>query len=36
MLEGLQRFYLLNFTNIISLVLRAILTVMALRRGLVS
>ena len=33
MLEGLQRFYLLNFTNIIALVLRAILTVMALRRG---
>jgi O-antigen/teichoic acid export membrane protein len=33
MLEGLQRFYLLNFTNVISLVLRAILTVMALRRG---
>jgi len=33
MLEGLQRFYLLNFTNIVSLVLRAILTVMALRRG---
>jgi O-antigen/teichoic acid export membrane protein len=33
MLEGLQRFYLLNFTNVIALVLRAILTVMALRRG---
>jgi O-antigen/teichoic acid export membrane protein len=33
MLEGLQRFYLLNFTNIVSLVLRAVLTVMALRRG---
>ena len=33
MLEGLQRFYLLNFTNIVSLVLRAILTVVALRRG---
>jgi O-antigen/teichoic acid export membrane protein len=33
MLEGLQRFYLLNFTNVISLILRAILTVMALRRG---
>lgn len=33
MLEGLQRFYLLNFTNVISLVLRAILTVMALHRG---
>lgn len=32
-LEGLQRFYLLNFTNVLSLVLRAILTVMALRRG---
>jgi len=33
MLEGLQRFYLLNFTNIAGLVLRAILTVVALRRG---
>ena len=32
-LEGLQRFYLLNFTNVVSLVLRAILTVMALHRG---
>ncbi len=32
-LEGLQRFYLLNFTNIVALVLRAALTVIALRRG---
>src|SRR5271168_3423234 len=32
-LEGLQRFYLLNVTNVVSLVLRAILTVMALSRG---
>jgi len=32
-LEGLQRFYLLNFTNVIALVLRAILTIMALHRG---
>ena len=32
-LEGLQRFYLLNFTNVVALVLRAILTVMALHRG---
>jgi O-antigen/teichoic acid export membrane protein len=32
-LEGLQRFYLLNFTNIAALVLRAILTIIALHRG---
>ena len=33
MLEGLQRFYLLNFTNVVGLALRGILTVIALRRG---
>jgi O-antigen/teichoic acid export membrane protein len=33
MLEGLQRFYLLNITNVVALVLRAILTIMALHRG---
>ena len=32
-LEGLQRFYLLNFTNIAGLLVRAGLTVLALRRG---
>ena len=32
-LEGLQRFYLLNFVNITSTVLRAVLIVVALRRG---
>jgi O-antigen/teichoic acid export membrane protein len=32
-LEGLQRFYLLNFTNIAALLVRALLTVLALRRG---
>lgn len=32
-LEGLQRFYLLNFTNISSTLLRAILIVFALRHG---
>ena len=32
-LEGLQRFYVLNFTNISSTVLRALLVVIALRRG---
>ena len=32
-LEGLQRFYVLNFTNISSTVLRALLVVVALRRG---
>jgi O-antigen/teichoic acid export membrane protein len=33
MLEGMQRFYLLNFTNITALILRAGLTILALRRG---
>src|SRR5437879_2302522 len=32
-LEGLQRFYLLNFTNISSTLLRAVLIVIALRQG---
>ncbi len=32
-LEGLQRFYLLNFVNITSTILRAVLIVVALRRG---
>jgi O-antigen/teichoic acid export membrane protein len=32
-LEGLQRFYLLNFTNVGSTVLRALLIVIALRQG---
>jgi O-antigen/teichoic acid export membrane protein len=32
-LEGLQRFYVLNFTNITSTILRAILIVVALRHG---
>ena len=32
-LEGLQRFYLLNFTNITSTILRAVLIVLALQRG---
>ena len=32
-LEGLQRFYLLNFTSIGATVLRAVLIVMAVRRG---
>jgi len=32
-LEGLQRFYLLNFTNISSTLLRAVLIVIALRHG---
>jgi len=32
-LEGLQRFYLLNFTNITSTLLRALLIVLALQRG---
>jgi len=32
-LEGLQRFYVLNFTNITSTIVRAILIVIALRRG---
>ena len=32
-LEGLQRFYLLNFTNISSTLLRALLIVLALRHG---
>jgi O-antigen/teichoic acid export membrane protein len=32
-LEGLQRFYLLNFVNVTSTVLRAVLIVVALRRG---
>jgi O-antigen/teichoic acid export membrane protein len=32
-LEGLQRFYVLNFTNITSTILRAILIVIALDRG---
>ena len=32
-LEGLQRFYALNFTNITSTILRALLIVVALRRG---
>jgi O-antigen/teichoic acid export membrane protein len=32
-LEGLQRFYLLNFTNITSTLLRAVLIVIALRQG---
>jgi len=36
MLEGLQRFYLLNFTNVISLVLRGILTVMVFAQRLWS
>lgn len=33
-LEGLQRFYLLNLTNIVSTVLRAVLIVIALQHGL--
>jgi O-antigen/teichoic acid export membrane protein len=33
-LEGLQRFYLLNWTNIVATVLRAVLIVLALRHGL--
>jgi O-antigen/teichoic acid export membrane protein len=33
-LEGLQRFYLLNWTNMVSLVVRAALIVLALRHGL--
>jgi O-antigen/teichoic acid export membrane protein len=33
MLEGLQRFYLLNFTNIAALLVRAVLTIIALHRG---
>lgn len=33
-LEGLQRFYLLNWTNIVSTLLRAVLIVLALRHGL--
>src|SRR5580698_1462522 len=32
-LEGLQRFYLLNFVNVISTLLRALLIVVALRHG---
>ena len=32
-LEGLQRFYLLNFTNIAALLVRAVLTILALHRG---
>ena len=32
-LEGLQRFYLLNFTNVVALIIRAILTILALRHG---
>jgi len=32
-LEGLQRFYLLNFTNVFAMLLRAALTVLALRHG---
>jgi len=32
-LEGLQRFYLLNWTNMVSLVIRATLIVLALRHG---
>src|SRR5271166_4539390 len=32
-LEGLQKFYLMNWTNIVSMLLRAALTVLALRRG---
>lgn len=32
-LEGLQRFYLLNWTNMVSLVVRATLIVLALRHG---
>lgn len=33
-LEGLQEFYLLNWTNIVSLLIRAVLIVLALRHGL--
>lgn len=33
-LEGMQRFYLLNWTNIVSTLLRAVLIVFALRNGL--
>ncbi len=33
MLEGLQRFYLLNFTNVAGLLLRAALTILALHKG---
>lgn len=33
-LEGLQRFYLLNWTNIFSTLLRAVLIILALRHGL--
>ncbi len=33
-LEGLQRFYLLNWTNIVATLLRAVLIVFALRHGL--
>jgi len=32
-LEGLQRFYILNWTNVVSTLLRALLIVVALRRG---
>jgi O-antigen/teichoic acid export membrane protein len=32
-LEGLQKFYLMNWTNIVSMLLRAALTVVVLRRG---
>ena len=32
-LEGLQRFYLLNWTNMVSMIVRAILIVLALRHG---
>jgi O-antigen/teichoic acid export membrane protein len=32
-LEGLQKFYLLNWTNIVATLFRAVLVVMALRRG---
>lgn len=34
MLEGLQRFYLLNFTNIVATIARAVLIVVALQHGL--
>src|SRR6266700_1470398 len=33
MLEGLQRFYLLNVTNVAALLLRAVLTIIALHQG---
>jgi O-antigen/teichoic acid export membrane protein len=32
-LEGLERFYLLNVTNVVALLLRAVLTIVALSRG---